>query len=297
MEAQVTLHGLQGRLERSDVQRLDGRRNPKCFTTQRIMLRRDISPSKYIRVELRFDDTCGNGHQDFAITGELWDTTESRREPVTCGCIHEEIQKHCPELAYLIKWHLCSTDGPMHYPGNVLYHAGERDCWGKLKGEPRSFETVIRFGKNPICHRFDRHPKFVQFLLDSSKAYDFEVIGIEHENREGETYKFSPKYTFGGYASKWHECPFDSEAEALAFLQALKTCKPEFHTLPVSWGEGKARELDHARSAAVWPEATDEDLSQPREALEAALKARLPKLLREFRRDMKALGFLWEVQR
>lgn len=61
-------------------------------------------------------------------------------------------------------------------------------------------------------------------------------------------------------------------------------------------GEGKARELDAARSCAVWPEATNEELSQEPEALKVALEARLPALIAEFRADMECIGFLWEPE-
>jgi hypothetical protein len=58
-------------------------------------------------------------------------------------------------------------------------------------------------------------------------------------------------------------------------------------------GEGKERELDTARRVAVWPEATDEELMQEPKALEAALLARLPGLLREFRAAVESLGFVY----
>lgn len=60
-------------------------------------------------------------------------------------------------------------------------------------------------------------------------------------------------------------------------------------------GEGKDRQLDWARSAAVWPEATDEQLTAEPEVLKAALLERLPALLLAFRADMEAIGFLWEA--
>jgi len=43
----------------------------------------------------------------------------------------------------------------------------------------------------------------------------------------------------------------------------------------------------------VWPEATDEELSVSKEELTKALKKRLPKLMKEFRRDMEELGFIY----
>lgn len=61
-------------------------------------------------------------------------------------------------------------------------------------------------------------------------------------------------------------------------------------------GEGKARQLDLAREVAVWPDATDEELSQEPEALKAVLLARLPALIAEFRTAMvDVCGFAWEA--
>lgn len=77
-------------------------------------------------VTLRYDDRCNNGHNTFSITAE---------HANCCGCIHDEISQHFPELTHLIKWHLCSSDGPMHYIANTLHFAGDRDCWGARKGE------------------------------------------------------------------------------------------------------------------------------------------------------------------
>lgn len=58
-------------------------------------------------------------------------------------------------------------------------------------------------------------------------------------------------------------------------------------------GEGKGRNLAAARSCAVWPDATDDELCQERHLLEAALKARLPALLAEFKRVMLEVGFIY----
>lgn len=92
-----------------------------------------------IVVKLRFDDECRNGHEDFSITATLY---EHMRD-VAGGCLHDEIAKHFPELAHLIKWHLCGIDGPMHYVSNTVYHAGDRDHNGLRKDEVRQ----IRNGK------------------------------------------------------------------------------------------------------------------------------------------------------
>ena len=58
-------------------------------------------------------------------------------------------------------------------------------------------------------------------------------------------------------------------------------------------GEGKERELDAARSTAVWPEATDAELMQEPEELTKMLEARLSGLVEAFKKDVESLGFEW----
>lgn len=90
---------------------------------------------------VRHDDECMNGHNSFSITGKIYELGYSFRDGVlahakagcrlgmsSCGCVHDDIKKHIPELAPFIKWHLTSTDGPMHYIANTIYHVQE----GKL---------------------------------------------------------------------------------------------------------------------------------------------------------------------
>ena len=96
------------------------------FFKQRIVTEtRKIKSGEYagcfIKAALRFDDECGNRHNSFSITGEI-NTCQSFADctHVASGCIHEEIAAHFPELAHLIKWHLCSTDSPMHYVANTI---------------------------------------------------------------------------------------------------------------------------------------------------------------------------------
>lgn len=79
-------------------------------------------------VFLRYDDDCGDGHNSFSITGEC---------DGNMGCIHDTIAKYAPHLIPYLKWHLCSSDGPMYYIENTTYHAGDTDYNGMKKGEKR----------------------------------------------------------------------------------------------------------------------------------------------------------------
>lgn len=97
-----------------------------------------LRPGERIRAEMRFDDHCGNGKMSFAITADIYD---SRGVCIGGGCAHDDIAHAFPKLAPLIKWHLCDTAGPMHYLGNVTYHAGNRDHRGMVKGETRQLRN------------------------------------------------------------------------------------------------------------------------------------------------------------
>lgn len=246
-----------------------------------------------IRAEVNFDDSCGNGHNTFSITGEVYKPGASDIE--MGGCLHEEIAKHFPELAPLIKYHLFSSDEPLHYISNTLYLAGDRCHRGCKKGEPYSWDTVIQFGDNPIQHKRDQ--RFIKFLL-KQQDFDFQVIEVPYKPTGSDiySYNFGPNYTFDRYDVKWHYCPFSSEDQALRFLYALQHCKPRFFKAETAWSEGKERQLEAARSAACWPEATDEELMQEPNALRKQLEARLPGLIAQFKTDITAAGLYWSPQ-
>ena len=101
-------------------------KNQKQHFTKRVDI--DGTPCK-MTVQVRFDDECGNGHNTFAITADI-----RGRFIDMGGCLHDEIREHFPELAHLIRWHLVSTDGPMHYIANTTYHASPT----KWNGEPKT---------------------------------------------------------------------------------------------------------------------------------------------------------------
>ena len=190
---------------------------------------------EYILIaEVRYDDECGNGHNTFTITGEIWRAKKGQpigRDCESCGCIHEDIAKRLPELAPYIKWHLVSSDSPMHYIANTVYHAqgyGPRYAWIYYTGS-----------SNPLG-------------IEGAKE---RLLGYERADKA-------------------------KEAEG----------QPGYR---IVWDEKTAKEanLDHARSSAVWPDATDEDLLAP--GLEERLQARLPRLMEEFKAAIESLGFVY----
>jgi hypothetical protein len=185
----------------------------------------DHGPAARICITVRYDDSCGNGHNTFSITGEIYD----RRGVISAGRLVEEVKKYLPQLTPLIKWNGCSSKGPFGYFENTSYFAGDKDCWGYRQGEQKR----------------DRKGKLM-WRLPSPRPEP--IICADEQPVVEITY------------------------EAIV-------------------SEGKERQLDEARSAAIWPEATDEELCSP--DLKERLEARLPGLLVEFQRAVESLGFTY----
>lgn len=123
-----------------------------------------------ITAQVRHDDQCGNGHNDFSITAEIYGKDRHPGEPTiktpdgktlwmnACGCCHDEVAKYFPELAPFLKWHLCGTDGPMHYLANALYWAGHKGWRDGKPGNPPNLEylkSTIAYGALQSDAQFD----------------------------------------------------------------------------------------------------------------------------------------------
>jgi hypothetical protein len=250
--------------------------------------------------KVRYDDQCGNGHNSFAITCETYEKGGSRDEPSvthkggrslrmsSCGCQHDIISKHFPQLAPLLKWHLCSSDGPMHYIANTLYQAGDADCHGHHKGEPSSYDYAVYWRESPF--RINLNSWQAKRLGEYIKpgAHKPDIYEIAHTSSDG--HKYASKFTFDE-SDKWHNCPFGTYSMAVEVQGALQFGHLRIAKVARDFSEGKERELDAARRSAVWPDATDAELTEP--GLKERLEARLPALLDEFKTAVESLGFTY----
>jgi hypothetical protein len=176
----------------------------------------------------------------------------------------------------------------MHYVANAVYFAGDRDHWGLRKGEasqsPRHQQYFVKFGSSPIEHKVSERLR--GFILSEPAEYIIDLVSHERENKT-----YGEMYQFAGMDCRWHECPFDSMPEARQWQEALTECEIEWVVRPTLFGEGKARELDSARKAAIWPEATDDELVS--DNLKSLLEDRLPGLMESFRNEIESAGFIF----
>lgn len=258
-----------------------------------------------MHAEVRFDDNCKNGHNSFAVTGHGWYDNWKSRDWDFGGCCHDMIEVVFPELKHLIKWHFMSSDSPMHYVANTVYHASNLHN-GKAAGEPNQWENRLKFGAFPITFKMDT--TFLTWLVAALKFRkearptnphmpNLEVVAVPHPNKPGE-HPYDPHYSFDNYTDVWSRAPFRTKRDADEFAEAMLHFEEHVQVVSIVTGysPGKERDFDAARSCAIWPEATDEQLSLPKEELTALLEARLPQMVADFKAAIASTGcFEWEA--
>ncbi len=207
----------------SDIQHLFP---PSTLTKKQTHMETRIIGDERLTVFIRHDDSCGNGHNSFAITADLDEKTNGRWRNAAGGCMHDEVERFFPKLKPYIKWHLTSTDGPMHYLANTTYHASSID---KEQGQ------------------------FWVYLNDDTIPIRRKLLGI-----------------------------FDKDDMiAIRLRYPDDVIQTEMYPNP----QAKEANLEHARSTAVWPDATLDQLLD-----RDALLARLPALMNEFKTAVESLG-------
>lgn len=210
-----------------------------------------------IIVDVRYDDHCGNGHNSFAITGTVYNADRrSDRACIMGGCIHDVIEKHFPELSHLIKWHLCNSDGPMHYIANTMYHACDTDCDGLKSGEYGAYKLHVVSNAISKCGEV--------LLYKTGQIYT---------NKQN-----NPNLTKSNNAELEKMETF-TDSLNVSFSTVKINC-------PYSISKGKGSDLAAARRCAIWPDATIEQLCD-----KELLLARLPALIAEFKATVKSIGF------
>ena len=82
-------------------------------------------------IVIRLSDDCHNGHEDFSITGTIYEAGKPKieRYMVSGGAIGDYVAKEFPDLAIFDRLHLCDFKGaPMYAVGNGFYHIKRMDA-------------------------------------------------------------------------------------------------------------------------------------------------------------------------
>lgn len=92
----------------------------KIYLTPEKLVNTDF---RQMNIEIRLDDECHNGHDDFTITASIWSKNNFRLESDMGGCCHSEILSVIPDLKIFVDLHLNSSKGvPMYAIENGFYH-------------------------------------------------------------------------------------------------------------------------------------------------------------------------------
>ncbi|HYD91704.1 MAG TPA: hypothetical protein VEA37_09495 [Flavobacterium sp.] len=94
--------------------------NNLVFTVDKI-----AKSGKQYRIKIRLNDECKNGHNDFSITGDMWEAGKPKTDRYNLGggAIGDKIAKAFPEYAIFNRLHLCDAKGaPMYPDANGFYH-------------------------------------------------------------------------------------------------------------------------------------------------------------------------------
>ena len=98
-------------------------------------------------VEIRLNDECRNGHEDFAMTCDIYrNARDGRWVYAGGGCAHDEIIKYFPKFKIFEQLHLCNTLGqPMHLIANTIYFLkrGEYNLTCLTEGEARELAKYV----------------------------------------------------------------------------------------------------------------------------------------------------------
>ena len=126
--------------------------NHLVFTDTRII------GNEKLTVKICLTDECKNGHQDFSITGNLYERRNDSYKWVAGGCLHNEILRFFPQYKMFVDLHLCDYSGaPMHAVANMHYHMKE----GKFNSNDRK--------EKPFKEEFCKYYRITSLQFDELK--------------------------------------------------------------------------------------------------------------------------------
>lgn len=124
-------------------------------------------------IKIRLNDECKNGHQDFSITGNIYEAGKKQIDKyfIAGGCIHEDILAVRPDLKIFVDLHLCDYSGvPMHAVANGFYHLTE----GFNTEKPNTPEFKIKY-----CEYYRVTPSQFDVLAQTKNKIQFGLKLIE----------------------------------------------------------------------------------------------------------------------
>lgn len=150
-------------------------------------------------IDIRLNDECNNGHEDFSITGKYWSPGDRKTNNNACfGAIGDTVVEHLPSFGIFNDLHLCDFNGaPMYSLGNGYYHLvnnGPESCQKYL----RLNEVEIDVLKNSadeqhFTYLFNKFKVHERWKVEAEGAIEFleKVTGKKFESKATKSH-FTP---------------------------------------------------------------------------------------------------------
>ena len=164
-------------------------------------------------VDVRFDDSCGNGQNSFSITGNFDNS---------CWCIHEDIAKHFPDLAHLIKYHLFDTRGPMYYIENTMHHA--------LEHGPKSAYLYFEDKDNGLDSKCMKSGKVEEIERIAATRPDLYTVKVQENTAKVANLKHARS------SACWPDATIEQLSDKEALQARLPALMDGFHTAMLELG-------------------------------------------------------------
>lgn len=136
-----------------------------------------------IRTTVSLNDDCHNNICDWGITADIrWKNKHGIYEEYMGGCCHDEIIKHCPELAKFIPLHCCNHYGAPLYPvENGIYHVRRSGMYVAMKYLRISEQEYVELYKASEDKVYFKYMLFDLGIVDRWKRESDELL-VELEN-------------------------------------------------------------------------------------------------------------------
>ena len=187
-----------------------------------------------VQANVRLSDECKNGHQDFSLTGYIWEGRKCDSKMVHGGACGEELIKYFPELEIFERLHLCDFRGvPMCAVENGFYfiNRGEFDKASKylrvtteemniLQNCPDKYYFAYTLEKMGIVARWKEEAAEAIAYLENATGQIFEVDSPNLRDFVGSYEEIEEKIKKGYYTPE--ACAERIEAARIAKIEKAK---------------------------------------------------------------------------
>lgn len=131
-----------------------------------------------IKTTISLDDDCHNNMCDWSITADIrWKNKYGIYKEYMGGCCHDEIARHCPELAKFIPLHGCNHYGAPLYPvENGIYHVKRSGMFVAMEYLRISEQECVELYKASEDKMYFKYMLFNLGIVDRWKRESDELI-------------------------------------------------------------------------------------------------------------------------